>query len=58
MQSQTAPIPHGVPESFYSKFGHQVTAILSGFDQISAETPAGPNPFVENSKAEIPEPPD
>ena len=34
MQSQTASIPHGVPESFYSKFGHHVTAILSGFDRI------------------------
>ena len=34
MQNQTAPIPHGVPESFYSKFGHHVTAILSGFDRI------------------------
>jgi hypothetical protein len=34
MQSQTASIPQGVPESFYSKFGHHVTAILSGFDRI------------------------
>jgi hypothetical protein len=34
MQNQTAPRPHGVPESFYSKFGHYVTAVLSGFDRI------------------------
>jgi hypothetical protein len=34
MQNQTAPRPHGVPESFYSKFGHHVTAVLSGFDRI------------------------
>lgn len=34
MQNQTAPRPHGVPESFYSKFGRQITAVLSGFDRI------------------------
>jgi hypothetical protein len=34
MQNQTAPRPHGVPESFYSKFGRYVTAVLSGFDRI------------------------
>lgn len=34
MQNQTAPIPHGIPESFYSKFGQYVTAVLSGFDRI------------------------
>ena len=34
MQNQTAPAPHGVPESFYSKFGQQITAVLSGFDRI------------------------
>jgi len=34
MQNQTAPRPHGVPESFYSKFGQYVTAVLSGFDRI------------------------
>jgi hypothetical protein len=34
MQNQTAPRPHGVPQSFYSKFGQYVTAVLSGFDRI------------------------
>ena len=34
MQNQTAPAPRGVPESFYSKFGAYVTAVLSGFDRI------------------------
>jgi hypothetical protein len=34
MQNQTVPRPHGVPESFYSKFGSQITAVLSGFDRI------------------------
>jgi hypothetical protein len=34
MQNQTAPIPHGVSESFYSKFGKYVTAVLSGFDRV------------------------
>jgi hypothetical protein len=34
MQNQSAPRPHGVPESFYSKFGQYVTAVLSGFDRI------------------------
>jgi hypothetical protein len=34
MQNQIAPKPHGVPESFYSKFGHQITAVLSGFDRM------------------------
>src|ERR1700741_5176159 len=34
MQNQTAPVPHGVPETFYSKFGQYVTAVLSGFDRI------------------------
>src|SRR5467141_1589350 len=34
MQNQTAPAPHGVPESFYSKFDQQITAVLSGFDRI------------------------
>jgi hypothetical protein len=34
MQNQTAPIPHGVPEDFYRKFGRYVTAVLSGFDRI------------------------
>ena len=34
MQNQPAPIPHGTPESFYSKFGQYVTAVLSGFDRI------------------------
>jgi hypothetical protein len=34
MQNQTAPRPHGVPESFYSKLGQYVTAVLSGFDRI------------------------
>ena len=34
MQSQTTPRPHGVPESFYSKFGKLITAVLSGFDRI------------------------
>src|SRR5262249_39506453 len=34
MQSQNTPRPHGVPESFYSKFGKLITAVLSGFDRI------------------------
>jgi hypothetical protein len=34
MQNQTAPRPHGVPGSFYSKFGQHVTAVLRGFDRI------------------------
>jgi hypothetical protein len=34
MEKQTLPRPHGVPESFYSKFGQHVTAVLSGFDRI------------------------
>ena len=34
MQNQAAPRPHGVPESFYSKFGQYITAVLSGFDRI------------------------
>jgi hypothetical protein len=34
MQNQTAPKPHGIPESFYSKFGQYVTAVLSGFDRV------------------------
>src|SRR6202008_2881995 len=34
MQSQTTPRPHGVPESFYSKFGKLITAGLSGFERI------------------------
>ncbi|HXM29515.1 MAG TPA: hypothetical protein VN957_26060, partial [Chthoniobacterales bacterium] len=32
--NQTAPTPYGVPESFYNKFGQQVTHVLSGFDRI------------------------
>jgi len=27
MQNQTAPRPHGVPESFYSKFGQYVSCV-------------------------------
>jgi hypothetical protein len=34
MEKQTLSRPHGVPESFYSKFGQHVTAVLSGFDRI------------------------
>jgi len=34
MENQTAPTPYGVPESFYNKFGQQVTHVLSGFDRI------------------------
>src|SRR5258707_12101896 len=34
MQNQTVPVPHGVPESFYSKFGQHITSVLSGFDRI------------------------
>jgi len=34
MQNQIAPRPHGVPESFYSKFGQFITAVLTGFDRI------------------------
>ena len=34
MQNQTVPRSHGVPESFYTKFGQYVTAVLSGFDRV------------------------
>jgi hypothetical protein len=34
MENQSAPTPYGVPESFYNKFGQQVTHVLSGFDRI------------------------
>src|SRR5258708_23496908 len=34
MQNQTVPVSHGVPESFYSKFGQHITSVLSGFDRI------------------------
>ena len=34
MQNQTVPVPQGVPESFYSKFGQHITSVLSGFDRI------------------------
>jgi hypothetical protein len=34
MQNLSTPRPHGVPESFYSKFGQYVTGVLSGFDRI------------------------
>src|SRR2546430_16887317 len=42
MQNQTAPRPHGVPESFYSKFGQYVTAVLNGFDRIRFRATLGP----------------
>src|SRR5258707_15732594 len=34
MQNQSTPKPHGVLESFYSKFGRHITAVLSGFDRL------------------------
>lgn len=34
MQNLSTPTPHGVPESFYRKFGQYVTHVLSGFDRI------------------------
>lgn len=34
MKTNTLPTPNGVPESFLSKFGKQITAILCGFDRI------------------------
>jgi hypothetical protein len=34
MQNLSTPRPHGVPESFYSKFGQYFTHVLSGFDRI------------------------
>src|SRR6201987_2436443 len=34
MKGQTTSRPHGRPESFYSKFGKLITAVLSGFDRI------------------------
>src|ERR1700730_1937825 len=34
MQNLSTPRPHGVPESFYRKFGRYVTHVLSGFDRI------------------------
>lgn len=34
MQTHDFPASHGVPESFLSKFGHKITAILCGFDRM------------------------
>jgi hypothetical protein len=34
VKTQPIPATHGVPESFLSKFGENVTGILSGFDRI------------------------
>jgi len=34
MKTITQTTQKGVPESFLNKFGHQITAILSGFDRI------------------------
>ena len=60
MQNQTAPRPHGVPESFYSKFGQYVTAVLSGFDRIRFRAtlrplfcPEGPEVYLNHCKVLI-----
>src|ERR1700738_5068593 len=60
MQNQTAPRPHGVPESFYSKFGQYVTAVLSGFDRIRFRAtlrplfcPEGPEVYLYHCKVLI-----
>src|SRR5260370_32990092 len=60
MQHQTAPRPHGVPESFYSKFGHYVRAVLSGFDRIGFRatlrplfSPNGPEVYLNHCKVLI-----
>jgi hypothetical protein len=34
VKTQLIPAAHGVPESFLSKFGQNITGILSGFDRI------------------------
>jgi hypothetical protein len=34
VKTQLVPATHGVPESFLSKFGQNITGILSGFDRI------------------------
>ena len=34
MKSQLSQTTHGIPESFLSKFGKNITGILSGFDRI------------------------
>jgi hypothetical protein len=34
VKTQPLPATHGVPESFLSKFGQNITGILSGFDRI------------------------
>ena len=34
MKTQLLPAAHGAPESFLSKFGQNITGILSGFDRI------------------------
>ena len=60
MQNQTAPRPHGVPESFYSKFGQYVTAVLNGFDRIRFRatlrplfSPNGPEVYLNHCKVLI-----
>ena len=34
MKTELFPATHGVPESFLSKFGQNITGILSGFDRV------------------------
>lgn len=34
MKNQTVISTHGVPEVFLNKFGHHITAVLSGFDRL------------------------
>jgi hypothetical protein len=60
MQNQTAPRPQGVPESFYSKFGQYVTAVLNGFDRIRFRatlrplfSPNGPEVYLNHCKVLI-----
>jgi hypothetical protein len=60
MQNLSTPRPHGVPESFYSKFGPYVTAVLSGFDRIGFRatlrplfSPNGPEVYLNHCKVLI-----
>ena len=60
MQNLSTPRPHGVPESFYSKFGQYVTGVLSGFDRIRFRAtlrplfcPEGPEVYLNHCKVLI-----
>ncbi len=60
MQNLSTPRTHGVPESFYSKFGQHVTGVLSGFDRIRFRAtlralfcPEGPEVYLNHCKVLI-----